>query len=74
VARTVRERGYVAPVVLDADGSVTSTYGVHGTPTTFVVGKDGGLVARAVGPRPWTGPEGRALFEALLKEPASPGR
>jgi redoxin len=74
VARTVRERGYSAPVVLDAEGEVTGAYGVRATPTTFVIGRDGGIVARAIGPRPWTGPEGRALFKALLEEPAPPAR
>jgi hypothetical protein len=66
VARTVAERGYVAPVVLDRDGAVTEAYGVHATPTAFLVARDGTIVGRAIGPRPWTGPDGRALFQALL--------
>jgi hypothetical protein len=32
----------------------------------FVIDRDGAIVGRAVGPRPWTGPDGRALFRALL--------
>ena len=70
VARTVAERGYVAPVVLDRDGDVTDTYGVNATPTAFLVARDGTIVGRAIGPRPWTGPDGRALFQALLAPPA----
>jgi hypothetical protein len=66
VARTVSERGYVAPVVLDRDGAVTEAYGVHATPTAFLVARDGTIVGRAIGPRPWKGPDGRALFQALL--------
>jgi len=66
VARTVAERGYVAPVVLDRDGAVTDSYGVNATPTVFVVARDGTVVGRAIGSRPWTGPDGRALFQALL--------
>jgi hypothetical protein len=69
VARAVAERGYVAPVVLDATGAVTDAYGVHATPTSFLVGRDGTILARAIGPRPWTGPDGRRLFRALLDEP-----
>lgn len=67
VARAVRERGYVAPVVLDAEREVTDDYGVRATPTAFLVGRDGMLLARAVGPRPWTGPAGRALLGQLLE-------
>jgi peroxiredoxin len=66
VARTVAERGYTASVVLDLDGTVAAAYGIRATPTTFVVARDGTIVGRAVGPRAWTGPDGRALFRALL--------
>jgi cytochrome c biogenesis protein CcmG, thiol:disulfide interchange protein DsbE len=66
VARVVAERGYAAPVVLDTDGAITEAYGVHATPTAFVVARDGTILARALGPRPWTGPDGQALFRALL--------
>jgi Redoxin len=66
VARAVAERGYVAPVVLDVDGSVSDAYGIHATPTTFLIARDGTLVGRAIGPRPWTGPDASALFRALL--------
>ena len=70
VRRTVQSRGYAAPVLMDADADASDTYGVRGTPTVFLVGRDGRLRGRAIGPRPWTGPEGRALFRALLDEPA----
>jgi hypothetical protein len=70
VARAVAERGYVAPVALDPEGEVCDAYGIRATPTAFVIARDGTLVGRAVGPRPWTGPEGRAFFEALLAPPA----
>ena len=66
VARAVAERGYVAPVVLDPEGSASDAYGIRATPTTFVVARDGTIVGRAVGPRPWTGSDARALFRALL--------
>jgi hypothetical protein len=69
VARVVAERGYVAPVVLDLDGAVTEAYGVHATPTVFLIARDGTIVGRAIGPRPWTGRDGRALFQALLAPP-----
>ena len=70
VARVVAERGYVATVLLDQDGAVTSAYGVNATPTAFLVARDGTVVGRAIGARPWTGPDARALFLALLGPPA----
>jgi Redoxin len=69
VARAATERGYVAPVVLDPDGAVSEAYGIHATPTVFLIARDGTIVGRAIGPRPWTGPDGRALFQALLAPP-----
>ena len=66
VARAVADRGYLAPVVLDADGSISQSFGIRATPTTFLIARDGSIVGRAIGPRAWTGPDGRALFRALL--------
>jgi Redoxin len=70
VARAAADRGYVAPIILDRDGSVSDAYGVNATPTAFLIARDGTIVGRAIGPRPWTGPDGRALFQALLAPPA----
>lgn len=65
--RTVRERGYVAPVLIDLSGDVTGrVYGVWGTPTSFFVDRKGQLVGRIVGARDWASPAARALLEALL--------
>jgi peroxiredoxin len=69
VARTIAERGYTAPAVLDPTGEVTEAYGVRATPTTFLIAPDGTIAARAIGPRAWTGPDARALFQALLAVP-----
>ena len=67
VRRTVRERGYVAPVLLDQSGEVTGKeYGVWGPPTVYFVDGKGRLVGRAVGPRDWGSPPGRAFIHALL--------
>jgi hypothetical protein len=55
-------------VLLDPDGAARRAYGVTGTPTVVLVGRDGRLVGRAVGPRDWMGDQGRALVEALLAQ------
>jgi hypothetical protein len=67
VRQAVRARGYRAPVLLDRGGEVGNLYGVNGTPTTFVIGRDGRVLGRAIGPRPWTESPGRALLDAVLR-------
>ena len=70
VRQVVRERGYVAPVLLDESGDVTGrVYGVWGPPTVYFIDRRGQLVGRAMGPRDWDGPAARAFVEALLVGP-----
>jgi peroxiredoxin len=64
-----RELGLTFPLVLDPKGEISRAYGVIGLPTTFLVGRDGRAVARAIGPREWVGTPARALIQALLAEP-----
>jgi hypothetical protein len=73
VKRAVRERGYVAPVLLDRSGDITGrVYGVWGPPTAFFVDRRGQLVARVIGARDWSTPAARAFVEALLGGGAKP--
>jgi hypothetical protein len=70
VRRTVRERGYAAPVLLDLSGEVTGrAYGVFGPPTVYFVDRQGRLLGRAAGPRDWGAAAGRRFVEALLTAP-----
>ncbi|PYN63270.1 MAG: hypothetical protein DMD92_00990, partial [Candidatus Rokuibacteriota bacterium] len=61
-----RAKTVTSTLLLDPTGSVNRAYRVTGTPTVFVVGRDGRLVAKAVSTMPWTGPEGRAFLQALV--------
>ncbi len=73
VRRTVRERGYVAPVLLDRDGEVTGkVYGVFGPPTAYFVDRRGRLVGRLMGPRGWDRPQARQFVRALLEADGKP--
>jgi len=66
----VKERGYVAPVLLDESGDVTGrVYGVWGPPTIYIVDRAGKLIARAVGPRDWTTPTAKTFIRELLAQP-----
>jgi hypothetical protein len=72
VKRTVEERGYTAPVLLDESGDVTGrVYGVWGPPTVYFVDRAGQLVGRAVGPRGWDSPAARRFIADLLAVPAA---
>lgn len=67
VRRVVKERGYVAPVLLDESGDVTGrVYGVWGPPTIYLVDRGGRLVGRAVGRRDWSTPAARTFVRELL--------
>ena len=66
VARWVKDNAVTSTVLLDADGAVTRAYRVTGTPTVVLVGRDGRLVGRAIGSRPWLDGKAQALFKALL--------
>ncbi len=60
----VRPRGLSMPVLLDRAGDVSGDYRVTATPTAVLLDREGRVVGRAVGTRPWT--DARALWEALL--------
>jgi peroxiredoxin len=65
-----RAHGLTFRLVQDVTGDVGRAYGVLGLPTTFVIGKNGRSVGRAVGTRDWTSNAARALFRVLLAETA----
>lgn len=69
VRRTARERGYVAPILLDASGEVTGKgYGVFGPPTAYLIDRRGQVAARLVGGRDWGSSAARRAVEGLLGE------
>jgi hypothetical protein len=55
------------PMLLDPDGQASGAYRITATPTVFLVGRNGKLVAKALGTKEWTSPTGRALLQYLLK-------
>jgi peroxiredoxin len=62
----VAERKLTMPVVLDPPGAISHAYKVTSTPLVYLVGRDGKLVGKALGTRPWMGERGQALVKALL--------
>jgi peroxiredoxin len=69
-AKTVRpfvqELKLSFPAVLDAEGKVSREYGVRALPVSFLVGRDGNIVWRAIGGRDWESANARQYFAQLV--------
>jgi thiol-disulfide isomerase/thioredoxin len=63
----VESLGLAFPILLDEAKDVSATFGVRGLPTTVLIGKDGRVLARAVGPRAWASPESVALIRGMVE-------
>ncbi len=73
VKRTVQDRGFTAPVLLDRSGEVTGGgYGVWGPPTAYFVDQRGQLIGRVVGSRDWNTPAARTFIQAVLNAGEKP--
>jgi hypothetical protein len=68
VAAWIRSRRVTMDVLVDPDGEATRAWRITATPATFLVSREGNVVAKGLGTRPWMGREGRALIEALLAQ------
>ena len=66
VAAWVRKSGITFDVLLDPDEIASRPYQVTATPTVYLVGRDGKLVAKALGTKSWMSTKGRALLDAML--------
>jgi peroxiredoxin len=67
VKRTVTERGYTAPVLLDTWGDVTGRgYGVFGPPTVYLVDREGRLVGRMIGGADWSSAAAREVIRGFV--------
>lgn len=53
--------------------SLFKELGIRSIPTTFILDKQGGLLGKALGSRPWGGRKAAALFGTLVRSSASPG-
>ncbi len=71
VKRTAKERGYVAPVLLDQSGDVAGRqWGVWGTPTAYIIDRQGRLIGMMLGARDWSKSEARKFIQDLLEAKA----
>lgn len=56
------------PTALDAEGSVSRDYGVRALPVSFLIGRDGNILWRAIGGRDWESGQVRRYFAQLVAE------
>jgi thiol-disulfide isomerase/thioredoxin len=54
------------PAVLDRDGRVSASYGVQAIPSSFIINREGKIIARVVGSIDWDTPKIRGALELLL--------
>lgn len=67
VAEYIKSNKLTFPVLLDATGEVGGTYGAQSIPTTYIIDREGRVLARGIGAQwKWDSPEIVALFEKLL--------
>ncbi len=53
-------------ILLDPKGEVSVLYGAWALPLTYLIDREGVIIARAFGPRPWAGQQAKALMTRLL--------
>jgi thiol-disulfide isomerase/thioredoxin len=67
VAEYVKKNKLTFPVLLDTHGEVGGTYSAQSIPTTYIIDREGRILARGIGAQwKWDSPEMIALFEKLL--------
>jgi cytochrome c biogenesis protein CcmG/thiol:disulfide interchange protein DsbE len=70
---TFRDRlGITFPILHDPDRRVSHRYQALRFPESWLIGPDGTLVARFIGPREWDAPEYEARIRSLLAAPSAP--
>ncbi len=67
VERFVQTYKLTFPVLPDPDLQVAGRYKVTGYPETFVIDRNGTIVAHEIGPRHWNAPANVAAFKALIE-------
>jgi thiol-disulfide isomerase/thioredoxin len=68
VQRFVDEYELSFPVLLDTTGRIGATYGARSIPTTYILDRDGWVLAGTIGTREWDTEEYLRFFERLLAE------
>lgn len=68
VQRFVDELGLSFHILLDTAGRIGATYGARSIPTTYIVDREGFVIAGTIGTREWNTEEYIRFFEKLLAD------
>ena len=68
VNRFMKENGVTLPVYADFDKRISTLYGTHMWPETYIVDKKGKIAYKVVGPKDWTSPEVLKFLDVLVAE------
>ncbi len=66
VSKFVADNGLTFKILLDKTGSTGAAYGARSIPTTYIINRDGSVLARTLGGREWDTEELFDLFEKIL--------
>lgn len=67
----VAKQGYTFPVLIDARMEVARAFGTRALPTTYVIDRNGKVVASGFGPVEFASPEFMQYIEAVMAQPRS---
>ena len=63
----LKKKPYDFTILYDDQGTVQQQYGVYKFPESFIVGKDGTVVEKIIGPLDWSSPKTVAYLKSLAK-------
>ena len=66
VAPYVEKNGYHFTILLDPENKLTESYGLSGVPETFIIDRNGRIVAHHMGAFDWSRPDVRDALNQLL--------
>lgn len=61
-----KKLGITYPIALDPNGEVGLLYGAFGMPLSYLIDRDGMVLARLFGPADWYSPGARRLIQSLV--------
>jgi len=67
VPEFLQETPYTFPILYDDKGVVQKRYGVYKFPESFIVGKDGKVVEKVIGPLDWSSAKTISYLKNLVK-------
>jgi thiol-disulfide isomerase/thioredoxin len=67
VPEFLKKSPYTFPILYDDKGVAQQLYGVYKFPESFIVGKDGTVVEKIIGPLNWSSPETIKFLKNLAK-------